>query len=229
MSKPGSSRRRLLRLRAKSPAPTSSSRDKATWATTSTRRRRPAAPPTTDVASSFSVAAAAGRVAWSAGARPKTMPVSSATARVKMPTRRSGCAVRVRRASSNGSARSSSSPVQTARKTPAAPPSSESSTLSVRSWRTIRPRPAPRLKRMASSFWRAVARAISRLATFAQATSSTSPTIPMSATSGVLTCVRRSESPLWPGSTSRCLARKRSRKPPGISGKTLISSARICR
>jgi len=42
----------------------------------------------------------------------------------------------------------------------------------------MRPRPAPIAARIAISRWRSAARASSRLATFAQAMSSTSPTAP---------------------------------------------------
>ena len=62
--------------------------------------------------------------------------------------------------------------------TPSAPPRSDSTRLSVSSWRTIRRRPAPSADRTASSRSRAVARASSRLATFAQQISSTKPTTP---------------------------------------------------
>src|ERR1035438_952681 len=59
----------------------------------------------------------------------------------------------------------------------------DSSTLSVRSWRTMRPRSAPRAVRMANSRLRAVERASSRLATLAQAMISTNPTAPASSSS----------------------------------------------
>ena len=64
---------------------------------------------------------------------------------------------------------------------PSAPPASERRALSIRSCRMIRPRPAPRASRIATSFCRAVERAIIRLATFAHAISRTSPTIPITA------------------------------------------------
>ena len=56
---------------------------------------------------------------------------------------------------------------------------SPSSTLSVSSCRTIRPRPAPMAARTDISRARAVARASNRLATFAHAISRTSVTAPM--------------------------------------------------
>ena len=56
---------------------------------------------------------------------------------------------------------------------PSTPPSSDSTTLSVSSCRTMRPRPAPIAARIAISRLRTVARTSSRLATFAQAMSRT--------------------------------------------------------
>ena len=76
-------------------------------------------------------------------------------------------------------ARISSMPPQ-ASASPAAPPITASSTLSVSNWRTRRPRPAPRLSRSAISRSRTVARASIRLATLTTAISSTSPTAPAS-------------------------------------------------
>ena len=57
---------------------------------------------------------------------------------------------------------------------PSAPPAIASTRPSVRSWRTMRPRPAPSARRSAISRWREDARASSRPATLAQAISSTS-------------------------------------------------------
>ena len=68
---------------------------------------------------------------------------------------------------------------------PAAPEIAASSRLSVSSCRTIRARPAPSAMRRPISFWRAVARASSRLATFTQPISNTMPTAPSSTSSGV--------------------------------------------
>ena len=62
---------------------------------------------------------------------------------------------------------------------PAIPPISASTRLSVSSWRTSRPRVAPSDNRMPISFRRAADLASSRLATFAQAMSSTRPTAPI--------------------------------------------------
>ena len=66
-----------------------------------------------------------------------------------------------------------------ARAMPSGAEAAPSKTLSVSSWRTIRPRPAPRAARTDISRARAVARASSRLATLAQAMSSTRVTAPI--------------------------------------------------
>jgi hypothetical protein len=63
---------------------------------------------------------------------------------------------------------------------PTAPPASDSTMLSVSNWRTMRLRLAPMAARTANSLRRVVERASSRLATFAQAISSTNPTAPNS-------------------------------------------------
>ncbi len=61
---------------------------------------------------------------------------------------------------------------------PSAPPASDSTVLSVSSWRTMRPRLAPSAARIPNSRWRAVERASSRPATFAHAISNTRITAP---------------------------------------------------
>ena len=68
--------------------------------------------------------------------------------------------------------------------TPAEAPSAESTTLSVSSWRTSRPRPAPSARRIAISRWRAAVRTSSRPATLAQAMHSTAAIIAVSRYSG---------------------------------------------
>ena len=61
---------------------------------------------------------------------------------------------------------------------PSAPPTTDSTTLSVSSCRTMRPRLAPSAARTASSPVRALARASSRFATLTQQVSRTMPTTP---------------------------------------------------
>ena len=68
---------------------------------------------------------------------------------------------------------------------PPTPPANDSSRLSASSWRTSCPREAPSDRRTAISRCRAKPRAISRLATFAQAISSTRPTMHISTISAV--------------------------------------------
>ena len=73
----------------------------------------------------------------------------------------------------------------------------------------IRPCPEPSASRSTISFRRAAVRASIRLATFAQAINSTTPTIDISTASGVEKRRRRSDSPRAPGSSSSRLATKR--------------------
>ena len=75
---------------------------------------------------------------------------------------------------------------------------SDSTTLSVSTWLMMRPREPPSAARMAISRLRPVARTSSRLATLAQAISSTKPTAPISTNSDWRT-LRTSTSPI--GST----------------------------
>ena len=77
---------------------------------------------------------------------------------------------------------------------PATPPARPSAMLSNSSSRAMRPRPAPRAERMASSCWRPSALTSSRFATFAHAISSTAPMVPIST---------QSTSPMSP--TTSCL------------------------
>ena len=80
--------------------------------------------------------------------------------------------------------RSSALVVHTETSNPSRPPASAITRLSIRSWRSRERRAAPKAKRMAISRRREAARAIKRLATLAQAISSTRPTSAISATSG---------------------------------------------
>ena len=76
-----------------------------------------------------------------------------------------------------------------ARPRPATPATNASSTLSTSSCRTMRHRVAPIETRTAISRERSAARASSRLATFAQAMSSTNATAPMSDQNSTRICV----------------------------------------
>ena len=203
-SKPGSSRRRFMRLRVKRPAPMRSRSDRAIWATTRPLRKwKGPGPPTTVPDSFLRVGATSGRVAWRAGTRPKTMPVSRDTASTRV-------------AASMGRARNSSPAVHAETARPSAPPASARTRHSTRSCRTSRARLAPRARRRATSRCRDEARASIRLATFAHAMSNTRPTIPMSMTSGVFDWSRSPETPRPPGSRLSRLPRKAVRKRPDL-------------
>ena len=117
---------------------------------------------------------------------------------------------------------------------PSAPPISESTRLSVSSWRMMRRRPAPSAERTASSRVRTVARASSRLATFAQQISSTKPTTPrnsidvsreIAADDRIVHAPRASRrGPCWSAGTR---ARARPRPPPGRPRAASIDDARL--
>ena len=82
---------RFCRLRTNSPAPNNRTRLSATWAATRPFRRNTEPPaPAIDPMVSFSVLHTSGRLARSAGSRPKTMPVRNVTARVNSRMRASG-------------------------------------------------------------------------------------------------------------------------------------------
>ena len=84
------------------------------------------------------------------------------------PRRAAARASRPRRCSTLTPIRATASPIS--------PPRPARSRLSTRSWRTSRRLPEPSAERVANSWTRPVARASTRLATFTQATRSTSPT-----------------------------------------------------
>ena len=110
------------------------------------------------------------------GGHPASRPATSAAATANPHTTRSSRACSRRGTPAGAKAtRMRSSPAAMAN--PAAAPPARTS-VSARSWRAMRPRPAPRAARTASSRPRAAPRASSSPATFAQATSRTSPTAP---------------------------------------------------
>ena len=90
----------------------------------------------------------------------------------------------------------------TANSTPAPPPRSASSTLSVSNCLTMRIRLAPTLRRSAISRLRAAARASSRFATFAQASARINPTSASRINSGCEYSRRRVSMPPAPSLTS---------------------------
>ena len=189
-SKPGSTSRRLPRLRIISPDPASNTSASATSATTSTRRlappRRPLPAPGLP---SFRSAVRPARVAPNAGASPNSSPTATVTRNVNPSALASS-----RMASKPTAPIPPSSPctrnvsrglIALRTRVPAsatarlaAPPRMASTRLSVTRSLTSRPRPAPSASRTAISCRRAIARARSRLARFTQAISRTMATAP---------------------------------------------------
>ena len=132
-----------------------------------------------------------GREAASAGTPPHTIPVRPESSSANARTRRS-----IAKSSGSGSAPAGGGAAANAwskaqaRATPARPPISDSSTLSVRSCCSSRPRLAPSARRTASSRRRPAARDSSRLAMLAHAISSTVPTTPPSRSAAERSCGR---------------------------------------
>ena len=194
-SRPGSTDRNPTKLRISSAAPTSSTSASAISATTSAERMRLWRTPVPErPLASFSVDTRSGFEVCSAGNRPNSRPVISETPIVKAMTRQSSGGMTtaaplasVRRGMFPGTSISNPRTPAAPRARPRTPPHPASSTLSVSSWRTTRPRAAPIAERTANSRWRPAARASSRLATFAHAISSTSATAPNSTSSAVRT------------------------------------------
>ena len=139
----GRCRARRAGPRASSAPATSSTSDSASWVTTSasrsvTRRRTEPSP----VASAFRDGTRSSLDAVSAGARPNSIVVTSETAggegehgAVQAEVEMDG-----HRQPVGGQRRSGSAPAQAASSTPSAPPMAASTRLSLRSWRTRRPR-----------------------------------------------------------------------------------------
>ena len=126
-------------------------------------------PRASPVRDSLSAGTTSARVDWSAGASPNSTPVNSESAAATASTCQFNSARKVKLSRPFASSSVRNRMPQTANATPSMPPSAASSTLSVRSWRMIRNRPAPRLSRSAISRLRAAARASRRLAMFAHA------------------------------------------------------------
>ena len=109
--------------------------------------------------------------ARSEGTSPKSTPVITVTPSANSNTRPSSGTSSTRQPSGGCIAINARTPARPSA-TPVAPPAIASARLSVIIWRTIRPRPAPRAERTATSRVRPDARTSSRLATFAHANSS---------------------------------------------------------
>ena len=110
-----------------------------------------------------------------AGTSPNKMPQSSAMPAVNSKTFQS-IPTSLARGNPEGNRCSATFVPHAAITKPSPPPASASSMLSVRSCRTILPRPAPSAARTANSRLRPIERARRRLATFTHAIKSTNPT-----------------------------------------------------
>ena len=157
-----------------------------------------------------------------AGASPKRRPLMSDAASANSSTCQS-TAISSARGKLPGQNDTKGRIPRTARTTPRAPPARASTELSVRHWRTNRPRPAPRAARIAISRSRETARAKSRLAIFAHATNRTEPTAPSSNHSAGRTPLTNS----WP---RRCAINRRPSSNFGYSRarRPAIRSSSIC-
>ena len=136
-----------------------------------------------DPAAFFKVLQRSSRVDLSAGISPKINPVSSVRPMLNSRIRQSGFALSVNEALPTGTTLNRPFVVHTANRIPIVPPAAARTRLSTSNWRTSWLCEAPTDSRTAISFCRATARAINRLATFAQAISSTSPTMHIRTTS----------------------------------------------
>ena len=123
------------------------------------------------------------------------MPVSTASAPVNTRTCQSMCASSKRGVSEGRTALSRLSP-SLAKANPSNPPNDACITLSVRSCRIIRCRPAPSAVRMLISLSRIAARESARLATFEHAIINTSATAPRRISNRVRTSATI---PFWSG------------------------------
>jgi hypothetical protein len=184
--KPRLTRVRLRRLPVNKPAPTTRSRESATCNTTRPLRKRAETPAAAMFdAWFFKAAAKSGRVAWSAGTNAKSNPLASESANVKPSNGKLSRPSSQGPPKSLGNKRSRPAALPLAIRTPSAPPASATIRPSIRSCLTSDPRPAPRASRMAISRCRPAPRASMRLATLAQAISSTRPTMAMRTSSGL--------------------------------------------
>jgi hypothetical protein len=174
-SNPGLSAARFRTDRIIRPAPTSSTTASDSSTTTSPLRSRRDWRPSPVRADSFNAPFTSTPRACRPGARPTRMPHATDTAIVNAATRRSMPGV-TKLGRETGLCLTSADTAARARSRPPAAPISVSTQLSVISWRSSRPRPAPSAVRRAISRRRASDRAMRRLATLAHAISSTKAT-----------------------------------------------------
>ena len=201
---PGGTCVSVEKLRSSRPAPTSSTRARPTSTTTRVARVfRCWTPPNPPLPSSLSEWRTFDRIACTAGTSPNTSPVRIDTPTANTATGHASPMFCARGSAAALAALRSDTPHK-ATSNPAAPLTHARTTLSIRSCRKIRPRPAPSAKRSAISLRRPTPRASSRLATFAQAISRTSTTAPRSIRSAGRTfCTSRSCTGVTSTRTSR--------------------------
>src|SRR6266700_525126 len=150
-SNPGFTARSRHRLLINSPAPTTRTTDRAISLITSAARSRcRRCPVPAPAVPSFRESVRSGRAARRAGKSPVATVVMSVTPSANASTQPSTCTVSSR-GSTNGAARWSNAIAAYAAATPSPPPRDASTTLSVSSCLTTRPRPAPKAERIASS------------------------------------------------------------------------------
>src|SRR6266576_281390 len=182
-SNPGFTARSRHRLLINNPAPTTRTTARAISLITSAARRRcRPCPVPAPALPSFKESVRSARAARRAGKSPVAMVVMIVTPSANASTQPSTCTVSSR-GSTDGAARLSNAMAAYAPATPSPPPRDASTTLSVSSCLTTRPRPAPKADRMASSRPRAPARASVRLATLTQPIIRTRPTATTSTSS----------------------------------------------
>ena len=176
---------RFTSVRARSPAPASSTAVSATCETIKILRSRIFEWPTESFEPwSFSIECKSTRVARIAGASPKSTLAEMANAIAKSSTRKSSPPRRLVVPMPCAVAPTIALEHHEASRIPAAPPITPMSKLSVSSCRTKRPRPEPSAERTAVSRCRASPRASRSPARFAQVISSTSPTMLTKTSSG---------------------------------------------
>ena len=183
---------------------------------TTSKPRRPPRPLVVVRLSDVIADAAESAVACHAGAMPNSSPATTAAAAQKPMTRASNSTTTPGGNRSGGIAEAAAFRTTAPAATPRTPPMSDSIRLSVTSWRTTRHRLAPSADRIASSRSRTVARAISRLATFAQQISRTKPTTPRKSSD-----VCRSSAPI----TAFCSGSSAAPRPVFVFGNSRASPA----
>ena len=191
------------KLRRSNIAPHTSSTAAATSAIVRAARKAPPEPVVV-LPARFRTSVSETRADCHAGARPATSAVTMVRAAANAVSRQSNASVTAGGSVPGGRKVGVIRTADQAKASPIVPPPSVTTAVSVRSWRTSRAREPPSAARTASSRERPTPRATRRLATFAQAISSTKPTTPPSTIDVVfrssLTIASRSGSTVMPQS-----------------------------